>query len=332
MPSVRPVPWIALTLTLLGCGSEPPSTAQEDTEQGKLLIIVTVDWEGDDLAEENLAAMERLRERFPEVELVQFLNAAYFTKPGADAADVRARIARTLREGDEHGLHIHGWKRLFEAAGVTFRNTPTFWEAGGKVTASCTFDCGHEVPISSYTKDELASVIRFSSGLLVEQGFDQPRSFRAGGWMADENVREALVGEGFLTENSAVPATFLASEIGALPLFTWVDALWSGTDEAAQPYELETSAGSLLEIPDNAALADYVTADEMFAVYEAQRELWRADPKESKVLSLGFHQETADRFLPRVEQALERVFADAEENAVPVEVVTARELADRLER
>jgi len=76
VPVVRPVPWIALAFTLLGCGSEPPSAVREDTEQGKLLVVVTVDWEGDDLREENLAAMERLRERFPEVELVQFLNAA----------------------------------------------------------------------------------------------------------------------------------------------------------------------------------------------------------------------------------------------------------------
>jgi hypothetical protein len=271
--------------------------------------------------------MERLREGFPEVKLVQFLNAAYFTKEEADASAAKAQIGRALLPGDELGLHIHGWKSLFEASGVTFRDEPTFWDENGVVTGCSFDDCGHEVPISAYETDELVKVIRFSNDVLEENGFGRPWSFRAGGWMARENVREALVLEGFVTENSAVPADFLASEIGDLPLHGWVDELWTGTKSTSQPFELETGVGTILEIPDNGALADYMTADEMVQVYEDCKAVYEDDPKHDVVVSIGFHQETAAKYVPRVEDALAKIFADAEENGIRVKVVTAEELA-----
>jgi hypothetical protein len=112
------------------------------------VLVVTVDWEGLNLSDDNLAAMRALRERFPEIPLVQFLNAAYFTKPDADADAVQARIASVLRDGDELGLHIHGWKRLFEAAGVSYRPSPTF-RGPDESGPACDYDCGHAVPISA---------------------------------------------------------------------------------------------------------------------------------------------------------------------------------------
>lgn len=323
-----------------GCASESEPTTgdeQHDTEEGRLFLLVTVDWEGRDLREDNLVAMERLRERFPEVKLVQFLNAAYFTKDGADTADVRARIDRTLLPGDELGLHVHGWKSLFEASGVTFRDSPTFWDPAGKVT-DCFADCGHEVPISAYETDELRSVIRFSVDTLEAAGLGRATSFRAGGWMAAPHVRDALVAEGFVTENSAVPADFLASEIGHLPLHGWVADLWPGTTGTSQPERLETVApatgdpgadehGHILEIPDNGALADYMTADEMIAVYDDVKALRAEDPRHDVVLSIGFHHETAARYLPRVEAALEHILADAEAEGLPLRSATAAEVA-----
>jgi hypothetical protein len=274
---------------------------------------VTVDWEGDDLADDNLAAMNELRERFPQVPLVQFLNAAYFTKPDVDTEDVRARIASVLREHDELGLHIHGWKRLFEAAGVTFRDSPTFW--GGSVPSySCSYDCGHEVPISEYDRVELEQVIQHSLDTLDAAGFGRAVSFRAGGWMATPNVREALVAQGLSTDSSAVPAVFLADELSGLPLLHWVEVLWEGTDAASQPYELD----GLTEVPDNGALADYVTADEMFQVYADAKDRWLEQPDQTIVVNIGFHEETADKYLPRVEEALERMLTDAADSGVPL--------------
>jgi hypothetical protein len=292
------------------------SNVDEDG-RGEVLLMVTVDWEGDDLADDNLDAMAAMRDRFELVPLVHFLNAAYFTKPGANAEDVQRRTARVLRDHDELGLHIHGWKSLFEASGVEFRNSPTFW--GGTVPSyRCSYDCGHDVPISEYAVDELRSVIQLSIDELGAAGFGRAMSFRAGGWMAAPNVREALAAEGLRVDSSAVAAYFLEDEIGDTDLYRWVDALWGGTDSTSQPYPLD----GLTEVPDNGALADYVTADEMYSVYLDAKELLAAEPTEDVVVNIGFHQETAARYLHRVEAALALMFEDAEANDVPLRPTT----------
>jgi hypothetical protein len=208
-----------------------------------------------------------------------------------------------LRDGDELGLHIHGWKGLFEAAGLEFRNAPTFWDDDGVVT-QCASDCGHEVPISAYSEDELAAVVDFSLDTLEAQGFGRAAGFRAGGWMAEPHVRSALARNGITTDGSAVATS-------------------------SQPYPLETTAGALLEIPDNGALADYVSADEMVAVFDRAAEQLAREPGRDVVVSIGFHQETAARFVPRVEQALATIVERSEAGGVPVAFVTTQELAHR---
>lgn len=314
-------------MCLAACGGGPSAQVDNLSDApaepvGSVQLMITVDWEGRDLAEENIAAMEAFRAAFPELPLVQFLNAAYFEKPGADREEVRARMARTLREHDELGLHIHGWKRLFEAAGVTHRTSPTFWGPGHGI-GSCAHDCGHEVPISAYERDELQQVIRFSVDTLDGQGLGRAVSFRAGGWMAERHVREALALEGFVYESSAVPAHFLEGEIGHLPLHRWVEVLWEGTTSTSQPHALD----GLTEVPDNGALADYVTGDEMFDVYLEAKRMWQDDPTQNVIVNIGFHQETAERFLPRVHDACTRMLADAQESGVTLKPTVMTDLA-----
>lgn len=293
-------------------------------------MLVTVDWEGRDLLEPNLQAMEAFRTNWPNVPLVHFLNAAYFTKPRADAELVTTRIERALSSQDERGLHLHGWKSLFEASGVTFRNTPTVWDAQGSVT-DCAFDCGHEVPISAYTAEELEKVLRFSRNTLEQRGFGQAKSFRAGAWLLTEPVRTALGRLGFANDNSAVFAKHLSSEIGERPLYALVLELWKDTTPSSQPFglELPSAKTSLLEIPDNGALADYMSAEEMFAVYAENRDLLGLEPAHSRVVSIGFHQETANEYLARVDGALTRIFDDVERLKIPFRVVTTDEIMRR---
>lgn len=300
-----------------------PDAEAPDADAGELALelMVSVDWEGRELSEANLAAFEAFRARFPDVPLTQFLNAAYYTKPGADAADVTKRVERALRPGDEHGLHVHGWKRLVERAGVTFRDEPTFW-GGGRGVGDCTFDCGHEVPMSAYTTAELRSLFKFSLDELERHGFTRPTSFRTGGWMARPNVREALVAEGIVRDGSAVQTALLREEIGTLPLYTWLTELWPDVGPASQPYVLDTPAGPLLEIPDNGGLADYTPEPDIVATYEACLAAKRAAPSEPVAINVGFHQETAARFLPRLAAGLDLVRERAKADGVRLEAVT----------
>jgi hypothetical protein len=319
-----------LALTGAGCAAATDDAASGEenvTGSGKMQLLVTVDWEGRELADRNLTAMKNLHARFPGVKIVHFLNAAYYTKPDAKPADVTARMESAIAPGDEVGLHIHGWKRLFEASGVTFKSSPTFW--GTSILPNeCFFDCGHEVPISLYTAAELRKVVRFSLDTLADHGFGGMKSFRCGGWMAKESVREAVAAEGLRFEQSAVPASFLTAKLDKTPIHDELSRLWAGTTQTSQPFRMDTPAGPLVEVPDNGALADYVTADQMVATYEANKaEYLRGGRRRNVVVSFGFHQETAAKFLPELEAALERMTDRAANDGVPLESVTSEAIA-----
>lgn len=329
MPSRAWFPAIAVVAAVCGCSgssSEGANDAKEDdlTRRGKIQLLVTVDWEGRDLRDANLDAMKNLHARFPQVKIVHFLNAAYFTKPNADAADTRTKIASVIAPGDERGLHVHGWKRLFEASGVSFKSGPTFWNTTVR-PSECVEDCGHEVPISLYSTDELRKVVRFSKDTLAEQGLGgaQMTSFRCGGWMAKDSVREAIAAEGFKYDESAVPTDFLAPKLQSYELHDWLEDLWRGTTQTSQPSRMPTAAGALVEVPDNGALADYVTGDQMFATYRANATAFEMGRRsKNTVVSIGFHQETAAQYLPELERALAKIYEDVERNRLPLESVT----------
>lgn len=325
-PLLALVALCAITPACASASSDDGSVGVDDyrSKKGKLQLVVTVDWEGRELRDDNLRAMEDLRTKFPQLKIVQFLNAAYFVKDGAVAADVATQMRRALRPGDEKGLHIHGWKRLFEASGVTFRASPTFWgtslDAHGQ---ECSDDCGHEVPISLYTEGELRKVVKLSLDTLETNGFGRAKSFRCGGWMAKLPVREAVAAEGIRYEHSAVPTVFLQPKLGTMPVYGWLSELWQGTTNVSQPYAINTATTPLTEVPDNGALADYVSAQQMIDTFEANKAAFLQDRKKSVVFSIGFHQETAATCLPQLEEALTRIYAETKAENIPFENVTS---------
>jgi hypothetical protein len=312
-----------------GDTSSDGSTGEDDytRKKGKLQLVVTVDWEGRDLRDDNLRAMQDLHARFPQVKIIHFLNAGYYTKQGAVAADVTARVNRAIQPGDEKALHIHGWKRLFEASGVTFRATPTFW--GTSLNANgreCIDDCGHEVPISLYTTDELRKVVKFSLDTLERNGLGRAKSFRCGGWMAKPAVRDAIAAEGLAYEHSAVPTVFLQPKLGTMPVYGWLSELWAGTTNVSQPYKIATATTPLTEVPDNGALADYVSTQQMMDVFEANKAAFLRDRSKNVVVSVGFHEETAASYLPQLTAALTRMYDEAKAENLPFESVTSEAL------
>ncbi len=309
--------------------AEDGATADDDytRKKGKLQLVVTVDWEGRDLREDNLLAMQQLHARFPQVKIVHFLNAGYYTKQGARPSDVTARINRAVLPGDEKALHIHGWKRLFEASGLTFRASPTFWGTSVDVRGrECLEDCGHEVPISLYTTEELRKVVKFSLDTLENNGFGRAKSFRCGGWMARTNVRDAIAAEGLKYEHSAVPTVFLEPKLRGTPIYSWLDELWRGTTNVSQPYTLVTATTPLTEVPDNGALADYVSTQQMMDTFEVNKAAFLADRSKNRVVSIGFHEETAATYLPQLEAALVRMYDEARAENIPFESVTSTAL------
>ena len=291
--------------------------------QGKVQIVVSVDWEGDDLTAQNLQAMKDFRRDFPDIPLQHFLNAAYYTKPQADAAQITKTIKSVLLPGDEHALHIHAWRSLVESSAVKFRASPSFVMEGYS-QADCPIDCGVDIPLTAYTVAELRKIIARSVEILQREKFKRPRSFRAGGWQADDKVLEALAAEGFTLDSSATDAEFLRAQWSEYNLYDLVANLWKETKPTSQPYIYTTSSGlKILELPNNACLSDYMTGNAMLKVFQSNALALKKNPKKDVYLSIGFHQETAAEYLPRLREAIKLIRNDSRKRRIPIEFVVA---------
>jgi hypothetical protein len=238
-------------------------------------------------------------EKVPDIPLTHFLNAAYFTKDGADAKKVAAAIRRVVRKGDETGLHIHAWRSLVTASGVKFRRGPTFW--GGETDEDG--EVGHEVELEAYEVDELRAVISKSRTILKDAGFEISGSFRAAGWIAGPKVLEAIRREGFRIDSSATDPMW-HDELDGYPIRKRIGEIWPKVTPETAPFEIETKAGKILEMPDTGALADYVTAREMLGHLRAA--VNRLKDRDLFV-HIGFHQETAARYADRVVEAIRSI-------------------------
>ena len=267
---------------------------------GRIVIIISVDWEGDDLKSGNLTAFKNFRDNYPDVPILQFLNATYYTKPDANDSDVTYKINSVLLPIDEHGLHIHGWKTLFEEAGVVHHRYPSWWYGDTLSDIECSYDCGVDIATSDYTKEEICKVIQLSQTIHTANGFDKAVSFRTGGWMGRNNVLEALKEEGFLYDHSPVE-TDLIIGTGKIPentlLAQWLTEMWKDITITSQPYSI---IDGLIEVPDNGALADYVGGQDMLNVFKENAKLYVNNPDSVYYVSIGFHQETASNYIARV--------------------------------
>lgn len=266
-------------------------------------IAISVDWEGRDLKAVNLMALRRVRDALPRIPLTHFFSAAYLTRRDIPRAHAIASLRAAIRPGDEVGLHIHPWHSLTQAAGVGYRAAPTVW--GGKYREDPSprrADVGHAVVLESYSVKELRALVRTSKKLLGDAGVSLGSSFRAGAWLAGPRVREAIRAEGFRIDCSATHTRF-HDEIRNTALPALIRSTWPNQTEFTQPFTLPTKAGTLVEVPDTGALADYITAAEMIAhVGEAVARSARS--RQPLTIHLGFHQETAAAFGLRIRDAV----------------------------
>ena len=302
----RPAHFIFLALISACAASRLPDRSPEDlaarqATRPRVILTVSVDWEGGSLRDTNLAALDALRRELPGVPLTHFLNAAYYTRAGANSEEVTAGIKRGLQPGDELGLHIHPYRSLVEAAGVAFQDGPTFF---GRPLRSSTGDVGHEVELAAYSVDELRKIVQLSRTRLLEAGFAISRSFRAGGWIADGKVLEAIRAEGFEVDSSATDSTWHQEELADRPILGRIRQLWPAVRHDTQPFVVNTAAGAILEMPDTGALADYVSAEEMSGHVRQALARVQAGGTLPLFVHLGLHQESAARFGSRVSAAL----------------------------
>lgn len=104
------MPVVALAIGACSSRSAPaPAT-------GRVIVALTIDWEGAYLSPEGLDALEQLRTRFAGAPLTHYISAAYFTKQEQDPKAV-SWIQEAVQQGDELAVHLHAWRTLARRVG-----------------------------------------------------------------------------------------------------------------------------------------------------------------------------------------------------------------------
>ncbi len=304
-----------------------------------LYVMVSVDWDRADPADMELDWQLGLHDAYPDLRLTQFVGPYSFTEPEV-SAERSTELVDWLREneaafGDETGLHVHAYCSFVEAAGVDCLTEPSFaYEAGDET--------GYTVMLSAYSQEEMSDMFAMADVLFEENGLDKATSFRAGGWIADADVLMALAENDYVVDTSAVNWRLIEEwaehaenyeEINGV-LYTWNAKQWASIDETSQPYQPSVAdvsvagepAIDILEVPDNACLGDYVSDDEMIAIFEAN---WPGGALfEPTNYSMGYHNSTSISIRQNISSALDHITTFlAEDDAGPVVFATLSETA-----
>jgi hypothetical protein len=286
-----------VVLLLMSCKTFEQTKDPQKMVPQKMFMYVTVDWEGRSLEEENIAAMQQFRQQFPHIPLLQLINPAYFVREHAHNARLTEIIKSTFLPIDTQGLHVHAWKSLINHCGIHYEHAYSFADIDEYCEEG---DCGYTVSLeNAYTQDALTRLITCSDNILIENGFKKSLHFRAGGWQLGAKLIAALDANGFIWDSSEIDADLIASRWHQdSNMIKMLRQLHPNSTPLDQPYELSEK---LMEYPNNAALADYTSTEQIVNLFE---NLIEAD---KKVMVLGFHQETAADFLERLEQAIPKM-------------------------
>lgn len=292
--------YFAVVVAVGGCSTRRSAPAAV----GQLVVAVTVDWEGAALSPDGLDALDDLRRQLGAAPVTHFVAAAYLTKERPDPT-AAATIARALRPGDELAVHLHAWRSLAKASGLEPRLSPSFLTGTDKLLEFEDGDTGFDTDLDAYGVPELRVMLRTSRRLLGQTHRTVSKTFRAGGYLGSPKVLQAIREEGFTVDSSATDARWLEAQTGEV-LSRRVRAIWPTVDSTTQPWVLQVPGGALLEMPI-AALADYATAGQIVAAFEAAGARLRAAPGRDVFVILGLHLETAPEFAGRIGDAVASV-------------------------
>jgi hypothetical protein len=313
--------WVCLAAVVI-CGCSRPSPSAK----GRIVVALTIDWEGAYLSPDGLDAIDELRRGLGRAPVTHFVSSAYFTKDQPDPA-AASTIAKAVLEGDELAVHLHAWRSLAKAAGVEPKLAPSFLTGTDKLLEFEDGDTGFDIDLDAYSVPELRALLRTSRRLLEGTGVAVSKTFRAGGYLGTPKVLQAIREEGFAVDSSATDHRQLDERKDEV-LPRRVQEIWPNVDTASQPWLVEAAGGALIEMPV-AAFADYATAPEIAAIFEAAHARLRKEPGRDVFVVVGFHLETAEEFAVRLREALEQVRArkDLAESLAFTTVASAAERA-----
>lgn len=260
-----------------------------------LYVLVSTDWDFSDPSQQALDFHEQMHQEHPGVLITHFIGPYTFTDP--DVTDEReAEIvawAKGMRDeyDDEIGLHIHPYCHFVSYAGITCNTEES--------TVYETDTSGYTIGLWAYGDQDFRTLLEAADQLFMERGLGKPVTFRAGGWTATIETLRALAATGYVADTSANNwarmEEWIPDRFGGGILYEWNMEHWSTIGDTSQPYypndtdilSPDAPTLSILEVPDNAIMVDYVTVDEMTEIFESN---WDGAPlAQPTTYMMGWH-------------------------------------------
>jgi hypothetical protein len=275
-----------------------------------IYINLCVDWEGEHFRD--LGALRYLlSEMGDKVPVTHFICPAYFYHFPTKG---KQQIQCAIRPGDEIGLHVHCYKSLIKhVEGVVFKTRENYYKKNDPLirgrdrllkllprsTREKILDkvvSGRGVPLSVYSFPEIKKIIAHARDILVgELQLAGITAFRAGGWIASDEVMKALMELGTRVDSSAVAPGIVSNGYDEdtegtgrddfneqYPTFTrYIKQLWGDNVleegflknagiHAAMPSRYITRTeqpfriGQLVEMPNNCGATDFASLEKTF--------------------------------------------------------------------
>lgn len=296
-------------------------------------VMVTTDFDFSDPGNTSLMYVEKLHIDHPEMLMTHFWAPYTYTDPNVTSerqAQLDTWIKRMRDEKrDEIGLHIHPYCHFVASAGQTCITDQSTVYTGGD-------ESGYTIKLAAYTRETMGALIAHANSLFEGRGLGTPVTFRAGGWTADISTLHALADNGYIADTSALNWIHIKEEWENAELYSWNMTHWNPINDTSQPYypsvtdALASQPGAnmtLLEVPDNGVMIDYVSVAQMNAIFDAN---WDGTPLPApKTLMMGFHpaMSMSNAEYSRVDQFLD--YADmhlANRDLGPVVYTTLRDV------
>jgi len=257
-------------------------------------VFVSTDWDFSDPSDMANEFQDRMHAEHPGIKVTNFVGPYTFTDDTVvDDAREAELVAWVKHErddfGDEIGLHIHPYCNFVDTTGVTCDTVDKL--------APDSDNTGYTVGLFAYGHDDMLTLLQAADALFVQAGFGKPVTFRAGAWSASADTLRALADDGFVADTSALNWIHIEewNHFGAGTLFSWNRDNWSTITDTSQPYypnETDQQSSdeptiSMLEVPDNGVMVDYVSVDEMHTIFD---ENWDGTPlQQPTTFMMGFH-------------------------------------------
>jgi hypothetical protein len=276
-------------------GSDDAFAAATLNRSAAYYVLVSTDYDFSDPGNLVLGQMEKMHTDHAGMVITHFWAPYTYTDPMV--TDVRRdQLNDWIKKQrdtnhDEIALHIHPYCHFVEAAGQTCITDQS--------TVYTSDTSGYTIKLSAYARQPMGALLQHAATIFNQRGLGTPRTFRAGGWTADINTLLALADNGYVADTSALNWMHIEEWQGK-ELYTWNMTHWGPINDTSQPYypsttdPLMSAPGanmSMLEVPDNGVMIDYVSTPQMNAIFDAN---WDGAPFEGpRTLMMGFHPSTS---------------------------------------